>query len=229
MGNVERSGIGAGRLLEVLVAQPTTVLVGKSPTVTGIRKHAQAGRVALTSAGLAGDHVMNVRHHGGPDQAVYAYTQPDLDAWAAVLGAPPPPGAFGENLLLESLESAGMRVGDQLELRATDGTPGPVLEVTAPRIPCATLAAAMQEPGFVKRFAEMRRPGAYFRILREGDVGAGDTVTLYPAPAGAPSLQELFDVWYDRAASRDSMASLLAFPLSTRLRQELRRRVGAPA
>ncbi|GHF31198.1 MOSC domain-containing protein YiiM [Deinococcus metalli] len=213
------------RVRAVLVAQPETVVIGTRPTVTGIRKRVQAGRVAVTAAGLDGDHVLNVKHHGGPDQAVYVYTQPDLDAWTEALGEEPEPGAFGENLRLDTLESAALRVGDRLDITAADGTPGPLLEVTAPRIPCATLAANMGDPEFVKRFARMRRPGAYLRVLRDGHVGAGDTVTLHPAPDDAPTIHALFELWYDRSPSREFLAALLAHPLAVRLRRDVEERL----
>lgn len=89
-----------GTVVAVLVAQPATVQVGKKATVTGIRKQAQPGRVEVTARGLSGDHVLNVRHHGGPDQAVYLYTQPDLDAWTEELGDVLPSGVFGENVVV---------------------------------------------------------------------------------------------------------------------------------
>ncbi|WP_309573179.1 MOSC domain-containing protein [Deinococcus sp.] len=215
------------RVHAVLVAQPATVTVGKKSIKTGIRKEPQANRIAVSAAGLGGDHVLNVRHHGGPDQAVYVYTQPDLDAWTEALGDALEPGTFGENLVLDGLESAALRIGDRLDIQPPDGTPGPLLEVTAPRIPCATLAANVGDPQFVKRFAQMRRPGAYLRVLREGTVGAGDTVTLMPALTGGPTVSDVFELWYDRAPSRELLTSVLTAPLALRYRQEIEDRLAA--
>ena len=206
------------------MATPATVMVGRRATLTGIRKVPQAGRVAVTASGLAGDHVLNVRHHGGPDQAVYVYTQPDLDAWAAALGGPLEPGTFGENVVLDALESATMRVGDRLAFHA-DGVPGPLLEVTAPRIPCATLAANVGDPDFVKRFARMQRPGAYLRVLRPGTLAAGDAVTVIPADDEAPTLQALFALAYDRRPSPEFLMAALTFPLAVRLRRDVEKRL----
>ena len=82
------------------------------------------------------------------------------------------PGTFGENLTLDGLESARLNVGDMLHSGAV------TLQVTAARIPCATLAARMGDPGFVKRFRLAGRPGAYCRVLRTGMLQAGAPVTL---------------------------------------------------
>ncbi|PNY82516.1 MOSC domain-containing protein [Deinococcus koreensis] len=209
------------RVESVNVAQPSSLQVGARTITTGIRKRAVSGRVAVTAAGLAGDHVLNRRHHGGPDQAVYVYTRPDLDFWAEALGEAPEPGLFGENLLLSRWASAELRVGDRLDFHPPSGEAGPLLEVTAPRIPCATLAANLHEPAFVKRFARARRPGAYMRVLRSGEVGVGDPVTLLPGDVEAPTLGELFDLHYVRTPDLERVRELLAFPLAIRVRRDL--------
>lgn len=227
MGHLLASGMNGTRPVRVhsvLVAQPAGLKVGRRTITTGIRKEPQAGRVAVTATGLEHDHVLNVKHHGGPDQAVYVYTTPDLDAWTETLGDTPEPGAFGENMVLDGLESAALGIGDRLEFHVPGGEPGVLLEVTAPRIPCATLAANMGDPEFVKRFARMRRPGAYTRVLRGGTVGTGDTVTYHPA-AGAPTVGDTFDLWYDRAPSREFLTLLLEHPLGIRLRREVKERL----
>lgn len=207
------------RLLSVNVGQPSTVQIGPRPHVSGIDKRPQPGRVRVTGAGLDGDRVVDTRHHGGPDQAVYLYTREDYDCWAAALGRPLPPGLFGENLLVAGLESAAMRVGDRLEIGGdAAGRGGVLLEVTAPRIPCATLAAHVGDPAFVKRFVAVGRPGFYTRVLREGEVGAGDAVRLSPASADAPTIAELFALWFDAAPDPARLRQFLAFPLAVRVR-----------
>lgn len=203
------------RVLSVHVGQPTAAQVGQKSILTGIRKHPVPGRVRVTAQGLDGDHVMNRKYHGGPDQAVYVYTSEDYDFWAETLGVTLEPGTFGENLLVDGLESAGVRIGERFRVGAV------LLEVTAPRIPCATLGARMQDAGFVKRFREARRPGFYTRVLEGGDVGSGDEVTRESAPEDAPTVREVFDAWFGKAPSREELERYLAAPLAVRYRQGL--------
>jgi MOSC domain-containing protein YiiM len=179
---------------------------------TGILKR-RTSSAEVTRDGLRGDFVADQQHHGGPDQAVYVYTAPDYDFWTAQLGEALEPGTFGENLTVSGLESAALRVGDRLRVGAV------VLEVTAPRIPCGTLAARMNEPQFVKRFRAAERPGAYCRVLEPGTVHVGDPVTLEPSPGVSMTLLELFRNWYEyKTLSRATVERTLMLPIAARLR-----------
>jgi MOSC domain-containing protein YiiM len=199
------------RLLSVNVAQ---VVDG-----TAIDKRPVPGPLAIGPEGLAGDEIGSAKHHGGPDQAAYAYGAPDYAWWEAELGAHLPPGTFGENLTIDGLESATCSIGDRLAI----GTA--LFEVTSPRIPCETLAGRMGDRGFIRRFREARRPGVYLRVLQPGAVTPGDAVELTPAPAGALPLLELQDLFYRREAKRDELERALAAPIAVRARRDLERRL----
>ena len=127
---------------------------------------------------MAGDAVCDLRHHGGTEQAVYAYAREDLDTWEADLGRPLPGGAFGENLttrgldLTEALIGERWRVGDRC-----------VLQVTSPRIPCRTFAGWLEDQGWVRRFTLRGAPGAYFSVVAPGVVRAGDPIDVVRRPA----------------------------------------------
>jgi MOSC domain-containing protein YiiM len=114
--------------------------------------------------------------HGGPDKAVYAYAIEDTELWESELGVSLGPGAFGENLTVRGLAVSGAVIGERWEL----GTA--LLEVAQPRLPCFKLGLRMGDPGFLKRFAEAGRPGAYLRVVREGDIGAGDRIDVVSRP-----------------------------------------------
>ena len=202
---------GRVRLLSVNVAQ---VAHG-----TAIDKRPVTGSVDIGPEGLAGDEIGSRKHHGGPDQAAYAFGTPDYAWWEAELGALLPPGTFGENLTIEGLESATCSIGDRLAI----GTA--LFQVTSPRIPCETLARRMGERGFIRRFRDARRPGVYLRVLQPGAVTAGDVVELAPAPAGALPLLELQDLYYRRQATRDELERALAAPIAVRARRDLERRL----
>ncbi len=119
---------------------------------TGIYKHAVNGAVIIDSEGLVGDAICNREHHGGVDQAVYLEGSLTLDWWAGELGRPIEPGTFGENLVIDGLDNRAVSVGDRLI------TGELVLEATSARIPCATFAAKMADPKFVKRYTKACRP-----------------------------------------------------------------------
>ncbi len=180
---------------------------------TGILKSAVEGRVPLFELGLQGDVVVNTKHHGGFDQAVYLYTAEDYLWWSNELATPLAPGTFGENLTLAGYESADFCVGDRLKL------PHAVLEVTAARMPCKTLAARMGDLGFVKRFRYAERPGVYCRVIEPGSVAAGDAVRLDPYQGSRIEIGELFRLYYVAQPKRVDIERLLEAPLADRTRQ----------
>ncbi len=201
-------------VLAVCVGQVQPVAGKKARS--GILKTSVAGPVEVHPLGLAGDHVVNKKHHGGPDQAAYLYTQPDYDFWADVLGKRPAPGTFGENLLISGLESAGVKIGQRLRIGTV------VLEAAAARIPCGTFAAHMQDLGFVKKFREARRPGIYARVVQEGVLQAGDTVTLEAEPpAGTPTILDTFEYVYAKQRTPEQVRRLLSAPVAERMRRDL--------
>jgi MOSC domain-containing protein YiiM len=177
---------------------------------TGIIKIAAAGAVRITKAGVEGDAVCDVRHHGGPDQAVYVYGGLDYDWWMEQLGEPLGPGTFGENLTIARLESGPVRIGDRLHINQV------TLEVTAPRAPCRTLAARMQDSAFVQRFRAAERPGLYCRVLEEGSVRAGDLVRLEPYRGEPITILEMFRDHYAPYLDADRLRQYLKLPIAIR-------------
>ncbi len=153
---------------------------------TGIGKRPVDGRVALRDDHVVGDHIGDRRHHGGYDQAVYAYAREDAAWWAAELGRELPPGSFGENLSTEGIDLTAAVVGE----RWTVGTA--LLEVSFPRIPCRTFAGFWDVRDLIKRFTARVLPGTYLRIVTEGDVGAGDQIALVHRPDHGVTIGELF-------------------------------------
>ena len=177
-----------GVVLSVNVGPVAEFRAGRAKR-SGIVKAPRAGRVPVRGENLAGDEQAERRHHGGPDQAVYAYARESYDWWAAELGRELPAGLFGENLTLEGVDADDAVIGERWAVGSA------VLEVTAPRIPCLKLQTRVGEPKFVKRFAEARRPGAYLRIVQEGDVGAGDAVEVISRPGHGVTLQDVNEVF----------------------------------
>jgi MOSC domain-containing protein YiiM len=160
---------------------------------TAIDKRPVAGPVEVGLLGLAGDEQSDTGHHGGREQAVYAYAREDLDWWVERLSRELPGGVFGENITTAGLDVTGALIGEVWQL----GTA--VVQVTAPRIPCAVFAGWLDEQRWVKRFADAGRPGTYLRVLQEGLVRAGDAVEVLSRPAERVTIAESMTAFYGDA------------------------------
>jgi MOSC domain-containing protein YiiM len=160
----------------VNVGAPRDVKVDGHVVRTAIWKAPVEGRVPLRGVNLRGDDQADRSVHGGPDKAVYAYAAQDTEWWEAELGRTLGPGAFGENLTVSGLPVSEAVIGERWAVGST------LLEVAQPRLPCFKLGIRMGDPRFLRRFTQAGRPGAYLRVLREGDIGAGDRVEVVSRP-----------------------------------------------
>ncbi len=199
------------RLLSINTGRPQPLQVGGHPTVTGIYKN-PVETAQISTLGLSGDHIDDQEHHGGPDQAVYVYSAEDYEWWMEQLGEALEPGTFGENLTFSSFGEEPVRIGDRFRVGLV------VLEVSAPRIPCATLAARMGDSNFVKKFRQAGRPGFYARVLEEGQIQRGQSVEKIAAPAHNATLLEVFELWYEKTPDIARLRWVLAAPLAERAR-----------
>jgi MOSC domain-containing protein YiiM len=188
-------------------------LPGKSYK-TGIYKHPVNAEVLVDAEGLLGDAICNRIHHGGADQAVYVEGSITLDWWAAELGRPIKPGTFGENIVIEDLDNRLVSVGDRFIAGDL------VLEVTSARIPCATFAARMDDPKFVKRYTKAGRPGIYCRVIQAASVSAGVAVDYRPYQGEKVTMPEMMATFGRKLADEDR-ARYLATPINHKLRAKL--------
>ncbi|GAC1659956.1 MAG: MOSC domain-containing protein [Vulcanimicrobiaceae bacterium] len=169
---------------------------------TGIFKVPVAGRVPLRGVNLHGDDPADRSVHGGPDRAVYAYAEEDYRWWSEQLARPIAPGKFGDNLTLRGIDVSGARIGECWRV----GTA--LLRVTSPRVPCFKLAHAMQDPHFVRTFAQALRPGAYLAIVEEGDIASGDAAAIVARPEHDLTVAEMARIYlFDRKRARDMLAA----------------------
>ena len=158
---------------------------------TAMDKRPVAGPVAVRSRGLDGDQVGDVKHHGGVDQAVYAFAREDLDWWAAELGEEIRDGMFAENLTTRGIDVNEAEVGERWSVG------GVLLEVASVRIPCNDFKNWMGLGGFdnrawVKRFTQVGRPGPYLRVLTEGTLAAGDEIAVVHRPGHGVTVSTMF-------------------------------------
>ncbi|MDX6688854.1 MAG: hypothetical protein QOG15_311 [Solirubrobacteraceae bacterium] len=159
-------------VLSVNVGRPRAVGTGRRTVTTAIWKTPIADRVHVHGVNLDGDDQADRSVHGGPDKAVYGYAIEEIRDWERELGRELGPGIFGENLTCEGLDVSGALVGERWRVGTT------LLEVAQPRLPCFKLGLRMGDPSFVRRFGSASRPGAYLRIVEEGELGAGDAIDV---------------------------------------------------
>ncbi|MCL2793781.1 MAG: MOSC domain-containing protein [Microbacteriaceae bacterium] len=166
--------------VETLLPDPGTV------GVTAIDKRPVGDALKVYDYGVYGDVQADRKNHGGLFQAVYAYAQEDADWWAEQLGRDIPPGLFGENLRTQGIAVSSAEIGERWRIGSV------LLEVTAPRTPCATFQRRMGEPQWVKRFTDAGRTGAYFRVVERGHLTAGDPIAIEHKPGHGITVDRFF-------------------------------------
>lgn len=179
----------SGTVTSVNVGVPRPAEFGGREVATAIWKSPVSGPVAVRGVNLAGDDQADRRVHGGPDKAVYAYAEEDLDWWAAELRRPLPPGSFGENLTTAGMALTGAVVGERWAVGTS------LLQVTQPRLPCYKLGIRMGEASFPDRFLEAGRTGAYLRIVGEGTIAAGQTIEVTERPDHGLTVTDILRIY----------------------------------
>jgi MOSC domain-containing protein YiiM len=193
-GSTRREG---GRLMASPIGKVLSVNVGGvrdfeyngRPAKSAIWKSPVVGRIAARGVNLAGDDQADRRAHGGPDKALYAYAVEDAQWWEQEIGRALAYGEFGENLTTAGIDVNGALVGERWQIGSV------VLEVSEPRIPCWRLGVRMNDRTFPRRFTEALRPGTYLRIVVEGDVGAGDEISVMERPEHHLTVRDVFHIY----------------------------------
>jgi len=215
-----------GSILSVNLAVPERS-TSKSVGITGINKQPVDRPVLVRPpgpktvglhSGLVGDQIFDIEHHGGDDQAVYAYAREDYDWWQERLGRDLPGGMFGENLTTLGVDVNGAVIGEHWRIGGDL-----VLQPTFGRIPCQTFQARMAEPHWVKTFTTADRPGAYLRVVEAGEVRAGDEVTVVNRPAHGVTIASAFRAYMTEPALLPELVEIEGLPDA--LRQTLRSRI----
>lgn len=214
------------KLLSVNVGHPREN-PWKGLAATGIDKRPVTGAVAVRApgpkgtgaVGLAGDRVYDIQHHGGDDQAVYAYGREDLDGWEAELDRPLSNGCFGENLTTAGIDVNGALIGERWRVG-----PEVVLEVSCPRIPCGTFQGWLGREGWIRRFTEAALPGAYLRVVEPGEIRGGDPVEVVLRPGHEVTVRTVFRALTSQPELLEQLRDAEALPGEIRERVERRLR-----
>ncbi|MEJ2312632.1 MAG: MOSC domain-containing protein [Gemmatimonadales bacterium] len=192
-----------GRLLSVNVGRRRQFEHKGRPAESAIWKLPIEGRVLACGVNLQGDEQADRSVHGGHDKAVYAYASEDYDWWSEELGRELEYGEFGENLTTAGLDLTNALVGERWEVGST------VLEVSEARMPCWKLGVRVNDKHFPQHFLAAGRPGAYLRILQEGDIGSGDEIRVVHRPPHDLTVGDLSRIY---AGDRHDVGRMLGVP-----------------
>lgn len=193
---------------------------------SAIAKQQVEGPVRVTTLGLAGDEQADLKHHGGPDMALHLYPLDHHAYWREELGEHPlldTPGAFGSNLAVAGITEEDICLGDRLRLGSA------LIEACQPRKPCWKIEHRFGEKKMVKRILRTGRCGIYFRVIEEGEVSAGDPLTLETRGNTDWSMARIFSAVWGTADKREPalVREVAELPLlAERMRDKLREMIG---
>ncbi|MDJ0611872.1 MAG: MOSC domain-containing protein [Kiloniellales bacterium] len=194
-------------LKSVNVSLPKEILHDGKAITTGIFKEPVEGRVMLRRLNLDGDGQADLWGHGGAFRAVYVYPFENYAHWARELDRNDfEIGQFGENFTVEGMLEEEVHVGDVFRVG------GALVEVSQPRVPCYKLAIKMGIEGFQNQFLASGRIGFYFRVLEEGEVGAGDRLVLVRRDPEALSVRAVNELLYFDKENLEETGRALAMP-----------------
>ena len=186
------------KIISVNVGQPRQVPWNGGVVSTSIFKEPVTRRVRVRRLNIEGDKQADLTVHGGPNKAVYAYPSEHFGYWRGELRESDLPwGMFGENLTTAGLNESEVYVGDRYRIGTAE------LVVTQPRTPCYKLGIRFSDPEMIKRFLLSRRSGFYFAVAEEGEVEAGDSVTLLDRATNTISIADLNRLYPAEAGDRE--------------------------
>jgi len=207
-------------LLAISLASPRTIEYRGKSEQTGIFKTPVHTPVHVTPTGLQGDVQIDRENHGGEDKAVYVYSADNYRWWEKELGRNLPFGQFGENFTVSGLTDEEVHIGDVFTIGAIEA------QVTQPRVPCYKLGVKMDDPGFVARFHHSGRVGFYLRILKPGEVRAGDRIERLSTDPGDLNIRDAMLALGNNPRQREIIERALANPaLSLAWQKSLRKRL----
>ncbi|MGA9306732.1 MAG: MOSC domain-containing protein, partial [Candidatus Sulfotelmatobacter sp.] len=159
------------RLLSVNVGLPRDVTWNGKTVRTAVWKSPVTGRRMVRKLDIDGDAQADLAGHGGEQRAVFVYQMDSYHYWESLLGRSDFTfGQFGENFTVDGLADDEVCIGDRYRIG------GAVFEVTQPRVTCFRVGIRMNEPRMPALLVAHHRPGFYFRVLQEGEVGADDDI-----------------------------------------------------
>lgn len=192
------------KVISVNVGLPREVVSKGKSVTTAIFKEPIEGRVRIRTLNLDGDRQADLTVHGGVDKAVYAYPAEHYDYWRRELPDMHLPwGMFGENLTVGGMFEDELKIGDRFRVGSAE------LVVKQPRLPCYKLAVKFRRDDIIKRFLDSGRTGFYFAVLKEGEVGAGDSIEMLSSDTNELTVAGLTRLYLDRERDIETLQKAL--------------------
>ena len=193
------------QVISVNVGHPREVIWKGRKVMTGIFKDPVTGRIAVRRLNLEGDRQADLTVHGGPDKAIYAYPAEYYDYWKEQFPQMDLPwGMFGENLTISGLSEETVYIGDRFQVGSAQ------LVVTQPRLPCYKLGLKFGRDDILKRFLQSGLTGFYFAVLKEGEVAAGDLISLLQRDQGQVKVADITRLYHQDKHNLDLLRRVLA-------------------
>ena len=195
------------RLLSLNTGLPREVTWNGRTVRTAIWKFPVEGRRPVRKLNIDGDAQADLAGHGGEQRAVFVYQMDSYEYWKRFLRRNDFTfGQFGENLTVEGLPDDEVCIGDRYRIGDA------IFEVTQPRVTCYRVGIRMNEPRMPALLVAHHRPGFYFRVLQEGEVGAGDDIVKIANGPEAITVAEMDALLYLPGHSRDELERALRVP-----------------
>jgi len=195
------------RLLSVNVGLPRDVTWNGKTVRTSVWKSPVDGRRMVRTLKIQGDAQADLTGHGGEHRAVFVYQMDSYHYWERFLGRSDFAfGQFGENFTVEGLPDDEVCIGDRYRIGGAE------FEVTQPRVTCYRVGIRMNEPRMPALLVSHHRPGFYFRVLQEGEVGAGDDIIRIAGGSERISVAEVDALLYLPGHSREKLEQALRIP-----------------
>jgi len=173
---------------------------GKTIT-TGIYKFPVNKPIFLENRVVRGDHINNLKVHGGLDKACYGYGENYYDYWKSLYpDLEWSHGMFGENLTISNVDEANIKIGDIYKVGEV------ILQVSQPRQPCNKLSARFHATKIINEFIEFEHPGIYFRVIQAGHVKIGDEIKLDLRNEKALTVLQIYQLLYSKRTANTEMA-----------------------
>src|SRR5712692_829708 len=213
------------RLLSVNVGLPRDIEWKGRTVHTGIWKDPVRGRCRVGRLNLDGDGQGDLGGHGGEQRAVFVYQIESYRYWQEHLTRTDSVyGQFGENFTIEGLPDDAVCIGDRYRIGSA------LFEITQPRVTCYRVGIRMNEPRMPALLTSSGRPGFYFRVLQEGEVGAGDEIVKVGEANERMTVAEINALLYSPNHARDRLERALRMEaLSPGLRSSFEALLGSPA